>query len=230
MGWDPKKYFGRCLGKHAGWDLKKQANCVVYERIKDDVFTCPLTPELADTLREQINHAWTGDGTCSAQNMQFSCFASEYCSACMAFPTRCLTFQGSKYEILAIDDANAARNFAGFVRADAPGSLMRTLFPSACTADAIFITSLCVAPAYRNNGPRGYHGIGKRLLQYITSTCGSPLFLTVKTSEEGKGTPEVHAHMQERAATLVQMYRNLGFVLVDTRRGHTLMQYCNPTA
>ena len=190
-----------------------------------------LTPTLLDHLRAQASVALNGDGTCSLENMEISCFASEFCSA-NTFPSMDLEhLRACLYAFVAVTDmvpqeyagfSDGGVRFIGCVSANPPCKRATNLLPH-MNIDALVISNLCVAPAYRTLG------VGRRLIESILNLRAPDTFLMVARGpdESNDASGDLLNIFDQRVPRLVAMYEQRGFRQINADRHAVLLQYVN---
>lgn len=182
----------------------------------------PLDYHLAVKFDREADRAWSGNHSCSLENMEMSCFASEGCnsrSSCAeTFHLRDLLNNHTK---VIYTDHNR-QFFQGCASAhpceDSSGLLMS--FPNhAFKTGAFLVSNLCVS--HQNRG----HGIAKEILSHVRRQCGTVYVLVALPSKSSSA--EVYSFMDTRSRNLISIYKNMGFVECDRCERSVLL--CHPS-
>lgn len=184
-----------------------------------------LTPELARRLVAEADVALYGDGRCSLDNMQTSCFASEACNHQGAtevgvLRTKLSSMCDATHAYVALVEDAKGLHFVGCVQcftADRVGA--GHTFPNiSFSPNDLFLYSLCVADTYRR------HGAGRMLIDKAIGVCTGTLYLTVALPSPGvdETVQKIYDH---RVARLRKTYGNLHFVECATCPQSLLMKY-----
>ena len=173
-----------------------------------------LTSSLAQKYDEKSREAFIGDGTCSLQNMELSCFASESCNQ----NRRNLTFQ---LKNLMNEDLSLIYvhndTFLGCLsahRTDA-SSALQILFPYLNPeSGSVLVSNLCVSSASRGEG------VCKKLMEEILRH-----FNTIYVLVQREMTRDLHVNkfMKNRSQNLLIVYEKLNFRLIHTSMNYFLL-------
>lgn len=165
-----------------------------------------LTPQLAKAHDARAVKAFVGDGTCSLENMETSCFASESCN------------RGSHRLSFSLDDL--IRNdlklvcvegdtFHGCLSAQKAedSTALKILFPNLkIVPNSVLVSNLCVALVSRGKG------VCKSLLREIFRKHSTVYVLVAR---EKSYNSHINTFMQNRSQNLVKLYRRLHFEMID---------------
>lgn len=166
-----------------------------------EVVVSRLTPQLAKMLEKEAAEALNGDGSCSIDNMEKSCFASETCSD-SRFPDLSLEVMlAAQYAFVAMKGSM----FLGCVTANTPRAHMKQFLPQ----NVLLLSNLCVA--YKARGQK----VGKRLvdtIKQVAKETAKTLCLTVARSENAV----LRSVFQARESRLHNTYTHCGFRLCNT--------------
>lgn len=185
-----------------------------------------LTHELARRLVAEADVALYGDGRCSLDNMQTSCFASESCNRRGATDVGVLRTKLSSMcdnathaYVALVEDADGL-HFVGCVQcftAEKAGAAL-TFSNVHFLPNDLFLYSLCVADKYRR------HGAGRMLINKVIGVCSGTLYLTVALPSP-HANETVHRIYDHRVARLRETYKTLHFDECDKCSHSLLMRY-----
>lgn len=178
-----------------------------------------LTPELARQHSVACKRSWNGNHTCSIDNMQMSCFASEGCnqgsrSGYSSFELSSLL--GNQIKLLVTNESNA---FVGCVSANpcVQESHLSFLFPhTRFDPESILLSNFCVAHTERGKGTA--RAVVRRLLASYPK-------LYAMVSLPVSNDPEVRRFMTSRAKGLEKVYGKMGFEVVDRHASYLLLKH-----
>ena len=182
------------------------------------------TDSIPECVWRQADWALYGDRTCTRANMEFSCFASEFCAMERTVPLRnhVTDSDRSLVAVLADPEDGTPTQFAGCICAsrglvDNVPDGMR-----AAVARGWMIHTFCVS-----HGVRG-SGVGKRLLSTMRTLLGpdASLYLQVLTA----GCGAMRSVMQPRMDRLAGTYKTLGFAYCGATPTHRLYRYAPSAA
>lgn len=167
----------------------------------------PLTCELCDKFAQQASNALIGDGTCSLENIQTSCFASELCAKHRPLTMRLRNMLFCKHTFVALNDDT--HTFVGCVTADLAASTLCTLFPGIShTSTSLLLSNLCVDKGLRRQGA------GRMLVDAVTA-LSPDLFLLVQRAQPTHDTTFFSSQSRSEAK-LKSWYASLGFDYVSS--------------
>lgn len=178
-----------------------------------------LTPDLARKHAAACKQSWNGNQTCSIDNMQMSCFASEGCnrgnrSGSNAFELRSLLSSQIKLVV-----TNEAGVFVGCVSANActNESHLSFLFPQTrFDPGSVLLSNLCV-----NQSERG-KGVARTIVLHLRKShpkLYALIALPVSTD------PDVRKVMTSRAEGLKTAYGKMGFAVVGHHANYLLLKH-----
>ena len=173
-----------------------------------------LTFEVTRKCEKQMRQSFIGDGTCSLENMELSCFASEGCNH-----NTSLTFDMNDYlnqdvKLVAMQD----EVFLGCLTASklSMSFALKIHFPHLQPrCDSILVSNLCVSSHARGRG------VCKAMLHEVFRRHKTIYLLIARPLCINEVTRRL---MTERSANLVKMYTHLGFHMVDENPHFYLME------
>lgn len=174
-----------------------------------DALVITSVDALSPALRAEAERALVGDRTCSLENMERTCFASEYCAFADGDASRASFCSGTSFHanallaLVALTVRAGTPTFVGCVCVG-PAAHFASAFPYArAPQDGWIVYNLCVASAFQGSG------VGRRLLDAVRVQAGSahPLYLTVMRT---RGSGAVERTMRDRVARLEGTYARLG--------------------
>lgn len=169
-----------------------------------------LNPELLDRLQYEARRALNGDGSCSLENMQVSCFASERCANGddRIMELRDI-YQSSWMAYVALREGS---HFCGCVSVTQASSsptlakyfpLQKLVFP-----DALLLSNLCASYSERGIG------LGSRLVYKILAHK-KPVYLLVSKIGLAHSNEDIVTAYSKRVPKLKDIYKSMGFKIVD---------------
>lgn len=211
-------------------------NMIVLKRTRledDPIQIVPLDATLAARIDRDASRALNGDGRCTLNTMNTSCFASENCSLTGTSGMRVHDLLvGNTQAFVAVDRARQPERFVGCVsvRHAEPCSAYpsHTFQPNSC-----MISNLCVAKEYRKRR------VGKRLIDHAVRAQSQCL---ADPSEDHHTYLEIALHdksssplppresndcarvFDHRVKRLLTTYEKLGFGVVDKCSNRILLQ------
>lgn len=188
----------------------------------------PLTADLCRTLERSASEALNGKSrTCALEEMDISCFASEYCALGRPPSMQLSDLYGQRHAFAAVADVDTDgyrgltdNRFVGCVSAAPPHDVLLVEFPFLCPK-CLIISNLCVAEAYRRLGA------GRQLLQRILELQEENVYLLVIRSADGLGTPMPGAAeaLGRRVTRLLTTYKKVSFHPVASSKSMHLLRY-----
>jgi GNAT superfamily N-acetyltransferase len=179
------------------------------ERRLQGVGVFPLTGPLAEILNLQGSVALCGDGSCSIENMDSSCFASERCARGLSADMQLRELLAAPHAFVACTDSDLddpyvavpeGLRFLGCISAG-PTTSLRGLFPF-IEEHSLLLSNLCTSVACRKRG------IGRRLIAQVTAICENVYLLIAKPSGPNA---DVARAFERRVARLFETYGHLSF-------------------
>lgn len=178
------------------------------------VIVIPTSPsDIPPNVYEESSRILTGDGTCSKENMNVSCFASERCGKDGGDRIHAMSLhdmKNSTYSVVSYD-MHRGNMFVGCATAE-PVAMCVAMYPMLdLNPQGHVIFNLCVNNEYRGcrMGPRLIH----RLRQAIG--CG-PTYVFVSRSGIDSCNLVTAEVMETRIARLLHFYKSNGFLLMQT--------------
>ena len=173
----------------------------------------------ADATRS-VSQMLVGDKTCSLDNMNVSCFASERCNSSRAFSTG---------DMNSIDMANGALDTYALVCDAAVLAVATTHRMSNCGflgmrssvhPDDVLLANLCVNQAKRSKG------MGRTMIEHILKRSPANVYVSVRLPD--RDAPDaVRSFMHERSQNLVSLYKHMQFTQVETTPYFTILSRSN---
>lgn len=186
----------------------------------------PLTRELADELDTQGgSFALNGSGTCSADDLKTSCFATERCNCdSKAPPMRLHDLLHHRHKHVAYTTGeDGHKDFVGCVSAE-PATRYAHMFPNVrFHPDDVLVFNLCVAWKHRN--PLNYRGAAVRGAgRSLLSACGATPYLAIRKTSDTLNDSTVRMAMDDRVERLQTTYAKLGCVLCNEMPNYFLLR------
>lgn len=165
-----------------------------------------LNDSLAAKFDRVGDRAWNGDHSCSLDNMEISCFASEGCnvrhSATETFRLRDLMRNHTK--VVATDETREQFRGCASAHPCADSSGLLICYPDfRFEEDAFLVSNLCVSHESRG------HGVAKEMMSFFRARCGTIYVLVALPSRSA--SPQVFSYMEKRSRNLVDIYRRMNF-------------------
>ncbi len=186
---------------------------VTLKRIVGGLRIFELTDALVDKYERTAAKAFNGDGTCSLENMNRSCFASEFCAQGNTPAMQLRTLLHNRYSLVAVTDVlpdgsgalfNPSYFFVGCVSANPPSFEARRLFPR-LPEDCIVISNLCVEDVYRGIG------VGKRLIQAVLTKYKNDQCYLIVMKKGHVWNYDIENVFENRVHRLLKTYAQLFF-------------------
>ena len=166
-----------------------------------------LDDSLAAKFDRVGDRAWNGDHTCSLDNMEMSCFASEGCnvrnSAAETFRLRDLMRDHTK--VVATDDTKSQFRGCASAHPCAESSGLLISFPEyQFEKNSFLVSNLCVSHECRGCG------VAKEIMSFFRERFGTIYVLVALPSR--KASSQVFSHMEKRSRGLLGIYHRMNFV------------------
>ena len=189
---------------------------VPFTNMRDRIFVTihDLSNVASDAIRSEVDRMALGDSSCSLENMQTSCFASELCQDSNGRHVSS-SFSGgvwrAPYKYVALHNGTVV----GFACA-IPTSTLSYIPPE---HTGYCISNVCVRDTYRS------HGVGQQLLSHmIRKLHRKSVYISVLMSATASPLT-VQSVMDTRSTRLVSMYKKFGFEHVCTKSNYTVLKY-----
>ena len=175
-----------------------------------DSFRVEYMSNLPPTHQRDLKVMFRGDDSCSLTNMNWSCFASEYCNS-GGFPSSMDVTRG-----IVVEHGQRIVAFAN-IESCSTCTALKIMFPNVeFVSEHGFLSSLCIHNDFRKNG------LVKRVIDVAKRTFPK-LALTVARPHRTNNSVEVERFMTERHDTLCSLYTHLGFRWRAECANYTLM-------
>lgn len=197
---------------------------ITFDHVAKGLTITELNDGNVDTLADSANVALNGRGTCDPDDLEWSCFACEYCRNGVA-PTMTLqAMLSSAYRFVAVCDEHWDRTtprltFVGCITANTPSAQICRTFSNLCE-DCIVISNFCVAKDFRSKG------VGKMLLETIMDKVEHKkrMFLLVAKNTSPSRTDLVQV-FDKRVPKLLSYYAEFDFKPVEEGHDAHLLRY-----
>lgn len=173
----------------------------------------PLTPELCKRLEQNASRDFNGTRTCSLENMNDSCFASEYCNVSRLPSMSLKDLLKADAAYVALDVGTIPETFVGCVSVARPKSMHRKLFPSEfSTVPCTVVSNLCVSGNYRRTG------VGRQLIMHVLANNvpdRTRCYTMIAKASRHHGSSSIDAAFDDRVQRLLRTYNKLDFRRVN---------------
>lgn len=164
---------------------------------------------LSSEQKAEAEVLFHGDGTCTVENMETACFASERCNRCATTNTGSWTLgMGGGHLLVGLRGET--------VVAFAQWTPMCDMDFACCPTPGIYVSNLCVRAGNREAG------YGRRMLAHMAATTPDPVYVAVALPHP-RACEETRTVMEHRSRRLARFYQKLGFAVVEEGRGMLLL-------
>ena len=165
--------------------------------------------QLDEGAMQSVSQMLIGDKSCSLDNMNVSCFASELCNSSHASGTgdmNPMDISNSSLDTYAlVSDATVLAVAATRRMSDCEFLGMR----SSIDLDDVLLLNLCVNKTTRAKG------MGRTMIEHILKRSPGNVYVSVRLPDSN-APKTVQSFMQERSQNLVSLYKHMQFTHVET--------------
>lgn len=172
-----------------------------------------LDTRLCSLLNASAIVSMYGSNSCSVEDIETSCFASEKCMYDGGASNLDVLLHSSYAYVCRENDTFCACVAANKCK---DGNVPH-FFNVRCSRDSLFLHTLCVENNYRKNG------LATRLLNKIKKK-NKPIYLIVLNGNDGRDY-RLKDFFKNRSEKLLNFYRKNGFKLIKTSGRFELMKY-----